>query len=86
MGLEPLTAGNDAVPAYFEPRHGCDMEVLRYDSRAPHPRYLAWVEQLRELLLKATVIADPRPFLPESAAVSMPGTSWIPLPAFAGAY
>jgi hypothetical protein len=33
LGLGPLTIGNLEIPRYYEPRYGCEMHALRFDSR-----------------------------------------------------
>jgi hypothetical protein len=59
IGLEPLRTGDDEVPAYFDPQYGCEMELLRYDSRQPNPKFRDWVEELAGMLREAPVIAHP---------------------------
>jgi hypothetical protein len=57
IGGAPLEAEGECLPVYFDPQYGCDMEILRFDSRQPAERYRAWVEELRGCLSTAPIIA-----------------------------
>jgi hypothetical protein len=56
IGGRPLTAGGVDLPPYFDPQYGCEMEILRFDSSEPNPRYEAWIEELSEYLRTEPVI------------------------------
>jgi len=56
IGGSSLQHGGDALPAYYDPQYRCEMEVLRFDSARPAPKYAAWVDQLREDLRDVPVI------------------------------
>lgn len=58
IGLSPLRTGDAEVPPYFDPRYGCEMELLRYDSRRPAAKYDGWVDELSSMLVAAPVICD----------------------------
>ena len=45
IGGQSLQVDNQELPHYFDPAYGCEMEILRFDSDAPNPRFEAWVEQ-----------------------------------------
>jgi len=47
------------VPSYFDERYGCEMELLRFDSRQPNHKYVGLIERLREKLANVPVIATP---------------------------
>lgn len=47
------------LPPYFDPQYGCEMEVLRFDSVEPSPRFEAWVNDLSSYWLTAPVIRHP---------------------------
>jgi hypothetical protein len=65
IGLSSLVAGDCELPAYYDPQYRCDMEVLRFDSRFPNPKYLAWVMELSAHLSTVPVIgARSRPYQP----------------------
>jgi hypothetical protein len=61
IGGCPLSAGPVELPAYFDPRYRCEMQVLRFDSRAPNPKYKQWVDQLGDHLQSAPVMVSRRP-------------------------
>jgi hypothetical protein len=56
IGLASLLTGGAELPPYYDPRYGCKMQVLRFDSRFPNPKYRDWVVQLSSLLTTAPVI------------------------------
>lgn len=62
LGGSPLDINGTAIPKYFDPRYQCDMEILRFDSRKPNPKYNALIEQLRYKMASVSVIALPRSF------------------------
>lgn len=74
IGGRSLTAGKEELPAYFDPQHDCEMQILRFDSRDPNPKYKMWVDELRCQLASAPVIcrnlARPERSAFESAAVA----------------
>ena len=39
IGLTSLSVDGEALPPYHDPQYDCSMEVLRFDSRLPNPRY-----------------------------------------------
>jgi hypothetical protein len=56
IGGQSLAWHGTAIPTYFDPRYDCDMEVLRFDSSRPNPRFEAWIEDLRSHLSAVPVI------------------------------
>jgi hypothetical protein len=44
------------MPRYFDPHYDCDMEILRFDSRAPEPRMSDWIDGLRGELAHTPVM------------------------------
>ncbi len=44
------------ISAYYDPEYGCDMELLRFDYRAPSPRFLPLIKILENSLAKSTVL------------------------------
>jgi len=44
------------VPPYYDAAYRCEMEVLRFDSRTPNPRFQPLIEGLREELLAQPVL------------------------------
>ena len=55
LGGSLLECDGREVPAYFDPRYGCEMELLRFDSRRTHPRYDHMVEALADRLSRVAV-------------------------------
>lgn len=56
IGGSPLSSNGIALPHYFDPQYGCEMEVLRFDSNAPNPKYEGWITELHDYLMATTVI------------------------------
>jgi hypothetical protein len=56
IGLESLCADGVELPPYFDESYGCQMEVLRFDSRSPNPKYRDWVDYFSASLAEAPVI------------------------------
>jgi hypothetical protein len=46
------------VPDYYDPHYDCQMELLRFDSRRPNPRYAPLIDHLKEKLTHVTVVAS----------------------------
>jgi hypothetical protein len=47
LGGSNLRARGEAIPTFFEPEWGCDMELLRFDTSSLNPRFeptLAWAK------------------------------------------
>jgi hypothetical protein len=60
LGLRPLEAEGETIPAYYDSHYDSEMEVLRFDSRHPNPRYKTWIADLQAMLSKAPVICTDR--------------------------
>jgi hypothetical protein len=56
IGLSPLNADGEALPPYYDPKYGCQMELLSFDSRHPNERYRASVVELAGSLQNSPVI------------------------------
>jgi hypothetical protein len=61
LGGSRLVVGGTTLPPYYDPRYRCMMEILRFDSRRPNPRFLDLIEQLRERLADVLVVTRPVP-------------------------
>jgi hypothetical protein len=57
LGATDLSVDGRSVPSYHDPRYKCEMELLRFDSRHPSPKYRGLVELLKEKLSQVLVIA-----------------------------
>jgi hypothetical protein len=67
IGGAPLAADGDPVPSYFDPRYGCEMEILRFDSRRPNPKFNDLIEKLRERMASVAIVAPEALQLHETA-------------------
>jgi hypothetical protein len=56
IGGRPLSAGGVDLPPYYDPQYGCDMEILRFDSSEPNPRFEAWIDELSDYMRMEPVI------------------------------
>jgi hypothetical protein len=54
------------LPPYFDSRYQCMMEMLKFDSRRPNPKYLSLIDQVRDTLARITVVARPATTITES--------------------
>lgn len=62
LGGTPLTAAGVEVPPYYDPRFRCEMELIRFCSTSPKPRYAALIEDHRKAMLEVPVfLPDPLP-------------------------
>jgi len=58
IGLNPLQWDGARLPPYYDKRYGCQMEVLRFDTRSPNSRYQESVAELSATLAGSPVICD----------------------------
>lgn len=56
IGGQPLKAGPVEIPSYFDPQYDCQMELLRFDSSRPNPRFEPWIEGITNYLADISVI------------------------------
>jgi hypothetical protein len=71
LGGAHLEAKEEEIPPYFDPKYGCTMEILSFDSRRPHSKYEAIVERLAgKLTFVPTIMAGT--FAPAHASQAMP--------------
>lgn len=52
----PQTQIHTALPSYYDPQYECEMEVIRFDSERPNPRYEPWIKDLSTRLMSALVV------------------------------
>ena len=57
IGGQPLSVDNTEFPKYFDPEYECEMEILRFDSSSPNPKFAPWVDELKMNLSTVPVIA-----------------------------
>jgi hypothetical protein len=61
MGGCPLEFRGIELPAYYDPQYECEMEVLRFRSWEPNPRYRIWIDEVRSTLRSTPVLAAGAP-------------------------
>jgi hypothetical protein len=57
LGGSYLRHGADIVAPYFDPHYDCQMELLRFDSRKPSPKYGEMIERVHQRISGVTVVA-----------------------------
>ncbi|BCS32012.1 hypothetical protein TBR22_A12160 [Luteitalea sp. TBR-22] len=56
LGGRALEADGTSLPSYFDPQYGCEMEILRFDSRTPGRKYDLHVARLARTLRTLPVV------------------------------
>jgi predicted GNAT family N-acyltransferase len=56
IGGSSFEIGGEQLPPYGDPRYGCTMELLRFDSRSPAPRFVPLINQIRATIAKTPAI------------------------------
>ncbi len=56
LGGSSLEINGVPLPPYYDPQYKCEMEIIRFDSRVPNPRYREWVNRISMSLLSTPVI------------------------------
>jgi hypothetical protein len=59
LGGSRFEVDGQPLEPYFDPRYRCLMELLRFDSRKPNPKYLSLIDQVRDTLHRINVIVRP---------------------------
>jgi hypothetical protein len=59
IGGRSLTHEGVELPPYYDPQYNCEMELLKFYSWAPNPRYAVWIDRMKEELSQISVIARP---------------------------
>jgi hypothetical protein len=79
LGLSSLTVDGVDLPSYYDPYYRSEMELLRFDSRQPSPKYVSWVAELGAHLASSPVICGGRrvgyPTIPGDRGTV---TYWLP--------
>jgi len=63
MGGRSLEYRGQELPKYYDPQFGCEMEVLRFYSWDPNPRYHLWIEGVTAELRTISVLSNVAPEL-----------------------
>jgi hypothetical protein len=58
IGGRSLEYAGVELPSYDDPQFKCRMEVLRFYSWAPNPRYNLWIEEIKQELRAVPVLTD----------------------------
>jgi len=74
IGLQSILSDGAELQPYYDPRYACQMEVLRFDSRFPNPKYREWVSDLALFLTTVPVICA----APAQFGVRLPDTEFLP--------
>ena len=61
IGGRPLEVGGTELPPYYDSQYNCEMEMLRFESCSPNPRYDNWIAEIRAHLMTSPVIRRARP-------------------------
>jgi len=88
IGLSTLQTDGEEIPPYYDPQYGCLMEILRFDSRFPNPKYRDWVCGLMADLRSAQVVSRENPggvFGRVWRGMETPELELVPPPASVGA-
>lgn len=57
LGGRLLEVDGQEIPAYYDPKYKCHMELLRFDSRRPNPKYRDLIDMISAKLSNVAVIA-----------------------------
>jgi hypothetical protein len=58
MGGRSLKVQGLELPAYYDPQYECEMEILRFCSSSPNPRYSIWIDEMKSALRAAPVVTN----------------------------
>jgi len=61
IGGRPLRINDVELPPYYDPQYQCEMELFRFDSAEPNPRFEEWIDDLRQCLTSAVVVRPGAP-------------------------
>jgi len=57
IGGENIEHGGEPLPPYYDPQYKCQMEILRFTSSTPNPKYWRWIDQIAADLLEVPVLS-----------------------------
>jgi hypothetical protein len=64
IGGGDLEIGGERVPPYYDPQYNCQMEIVRFTSKTPNPKYWRWIDQIATSLLSVPVLSLAAPAAP----------------------
>ncbi len=90
IGGRSLAVDGHELPRYFDSRYKCDMEILRFDSSRPNPKFAGIIEKLKQELTSAELVchaatanmdsvSDTVPALPDVAGLLSPAIQPVPV-------
>ena len=56
LGGAAVNIAGQILPSYYDPQYDCEMEILRFDSRHPAPRFQRWMDDIRMKMLDVPVV------------------------------
>lgn len=56
IGGRALTHDGIELPMYYDSQYDCQMEILKFYSWAPNPRFVPWIDQMKEELSQISII------------------------------
>jgi hypothetical protein len=59
IGGRPLESDGLQLPPYYDSLYNCQMEVMRFHSWDPNPRFRIWVDEVKAELMEICVLARP---------------------------
>jgi hypothetical protein len=83
LGGSRFEVDGTVLPPYYDPRYSCMMEMLRFDSRRPNPKYVSLIDQLRDRLAQVLVITRPARTLVETSFHAFQAGNAVARPMFA---
>jgi hypothetical protein len=57
IGGRALACEGIDLPSYYDPQYDCEMEILKFYSWAPNPRYTPWIDQMKDELSQISIVA-----------------------------
>jgi hypothetical protein len=66
MGGRPLEYRGTQLPVYYDPQYECEMEILKFCSWSPNPRYSVWIDEIKTSLRATQVVTS-----------GVAGTEWV---------
>jgi hypothetical protein len=57
IGGRALTHEGSELPVYYDSQYDCQMEILKFYSWAPNPRFVPWIDQMKEELSQISIVA-----------------------------
>jgi hypothetical protein len=80
LGGRSLEVDGQEIPRYFDTAYDCDMEILRFDSDEPNPRFAEMLDRLTADLASIEVVSanQPAPATLPWVAVPQPANNLLP--------